>query len=333
MSKKIKTLKEQPSKVRVPEVQPAHTLKARLKAVPHGVAIILPASRSFYHHPFGQRIMLQRWKDLAKVSLGLLGVFGVMGFFMIRAMWQPVVNYLQWAFGNGSLAHAVVTVAALGIPVAGWVVIMYVASATLLSSILNKEFTIFHGERMTIKTTFLGITRQEADYEFSGMQHFRFLPEPPKGQGHLQFEYEGQVVECCRALDAAEAQVIYTQITDIMTSHCHVVEQIVFGTSQMSDNALSEKRASHYTLQNPDVSSLTTSFFHLKHLHIQTESYDLYQLEQFLTYAVNYIGEEYLKEYVEVHLYGNLERLDTNLRNSLTNLCKQVYEYPSKFPL
>jgi hypothetical protein len=314
------------------------TTMTKIQVIPQGVVIKLPAPRDFYHPP-GKRITLQRWKELASVSLGLWVVFAIMGFFAIRMMWRPVVEHIETSVANGALAHTVGIVAALGLPVAGWVGFMYVTSATLLSGILNKELTIFHDDQITIKTTFLGLTKQEAAYEFRRMQNFRFLQEPPKGQGYLQFEYDEQTVECCQALSGPEAQILYTRITDMMTYRCHAVEEIVFGTSLQSDDALSEKEAfsekgalskteaSCRILHNPDVVSLTTPFFHLKHLHIHIGSYDFYQLERFLTYAVNYIGEDYLEEHVEAHLYGNPEKLDTNLRNNLMNLCKEVHEH------
>jgi hypothetical protein len=78
------------------------------------------------------------------------------------------------------------------------------------------------------------------------------------------------------------------------------------------------------TLRNPDVFTLTIAMPVLKRIHIHTETYDFYQVERFITYAVNYVGQKHLKEHVEVHIYGDPERLHPNLRNTFNNLCKQV---------
>ena len=99
------------------------------------------------------------------------------------------------------------------------------------------------------------------------------------------------------------------------------VDLIIFGekTSQ-EDNP-------YTTLHNPDFSECTLLVLHLKQVVIYTATYDFFQVERFLTYAVNYIGQKYLKKYVDVHLYGDPEKLHPNLRNSLTNLCRRIHRH------
>jgi hypothetical protein len=75
---------------------------------------------------------------------------------------------------------------------------------------------------------------------------------------------------------------------------------------------------------NPDVSNLTMSMSHLKKVKIYTETYSFHQVERFLTYAVNYIGQKHLKENVEVDIYGDPDKLHPNLRNNFEHLCKRV---------
>ena len=75
---------------------------------------------------------------------------------------------------------------------------------------------------------------------------------------------------------------------------------------------------------NPDVLTLTIAMPVLKRINIHTKTYDFYQVERFITYAVNYVGQKHLKEHVEVHVYGDPDKLHPNLRNSLENLCKCV---------
>ena len=78
------------------------------------------------------------------------------------------------------------------------------------------------------------------------------------------------------------------------------------------------------TLPNLDLSEFTISMSRLERIEIYTETYDFHLVERFITYAVNYIGQGYLKNNVEVHIYGDQNKLHPNLRNSLENLCKCV---------
>ncbi len=97
------------------------------------------------------------------------------------------------------------------------------------------------------------------------------------------------------------------------------IETILFGA--LSSNTCHPLT----TLKNPDVSELAVPMNRVRHVFIDTETYDFYQVERFLTYAVNYIGQKHLKKHVNVHIYGDPDKLHPNLRNTLTNLCKRVY--------
>ena len=78
------------------------------------------------------------------------------------------------------------------------------------------------------------------------------------------------------------------------------------------------------TLFEADITELSMSMSQLKKIIVSTETYNFHQVERFITYAVNYIGQEYLKNNVEVHIYDDPSKLHPNLRNSLENLCKCV---------
>jgi HEAT repeat protein len=78
---------------------------------------------------------------------------------------------------------------------------------------------------------------------------------------------------------------------------------------------------------NPDVSELTIPMSNLKRIEMYTESYNVLQVERFMTYAINYIGQKHLKKHVEVHIYGDPEKLHLNLQNAFKNLCKSVKVY------
>lgn len=117
-----------------------------------------------------------------------------------------------------------------------------------------------------------------------------------------------------------------TIFSERMYELCHLckevdvdVETIIFGTTP------SKKSPSPHTVYNPDMSTFTLPMPHVKQVSIHTDTYDFHQLERFLTYAVNYMGQKPLKKQVGVHIYGDPEKLHPNLHNSLTNLCNCVY--------
>ena len=75
---------------------------------------------------------------------------------------------------------------------------------------------------------------------------------------------------------------------------------------------------------NPDASSLTRPLPALIRIDIFSDSYNFQLVERFFTYAVNALGQAYLKKEVIVHVYGTLAELQPNLRNVCQNLCQQV---------
>ena len=101
------------------------------------------------------------------------------------------------------------------------------------------------------------------------------------------------------------------------------IETIIFGST--TSTAYSSRTAWH----NPDSSELTLPLSHLKQIVVYPETYNFHLLERFLTYAVNYIGQKYLRKKVEVHIYGDPDKLHQNLHNNFTNLCKDVVVHNS----
>lgn len=111
-------------------------------------------------------------------------------------------------------------------------------------------------------------------------------------------------------------------------SLCHLckdvdvaTDTIVFGEIPLTDNS------ARYPAYNPDLTTFSLRMPSLRQVIIHTETYNFHHVERFLTYAVNYIGQDVLHENVEVHLYGDPKKLHPNLQNSLTHLCKTVYEH------
>lgn len=99
---------------------------------------------------------------------------------------------------------------------------------------------------------------------------------------------------------------------------CSFITTVILGKSVVSVDDL---RTVFY---NPDVSELTSSLCNLNKIIIDTVTYDFRKVERFITYAVNYIGKEHLKNNVEVHIYGDPKKLHQNLHNLFNSLCKKV---------
>ena len=76
--------------------------------------------------------------------------------------------------------------------------------------------------------------------------------------------------------------------------------------------------------RNPDSSELTLPLAQLKQIVVDSETYNFHLVERFLTYAIDHIGQDYLKKNVDAHIYGDPEKLQQNLRNNFTNLCKSI---------
>ena len=105
---------------------------------------------------------------------------------------------------------------------------------------------------------------------------------------------------------------------------CTTVQSIIFGHPAI------ERQVSDRTVWNPHISESTVPMLTLQQVLIDTETYVPHQVERFLTYAVNHIGQTYLKQCVEVHIYGEGRQLHTNVKNALTNLYRSVRVHDHK---
>lgn len=169
--------------------------------------------------------------------------------------------------------------------------------------------------RLTDDVLIVGST----SYNIAHISQVRFNTNPRQTHGALYFTHQNEVIQFFESLPLQEAQALCRSLSDILAFRCHVVTTIVFGDKEVDDEP-SEK-----ILNNPDVAELTFPFVRLRNLIIQTDSYDFHQVERFLTYAVNAIGDDYLKEHVEVHVYGDPAKLHANLQNTLTNVCHHMH--------
>jgi HEAT repeat protein len=107
-------------------------------------------------------------------------------------------------------------------------------------------------------------------------------------------------------------------IHETLSFACTKVNAVVFG----EDVAQSENRQSE--LHNIDTATLSLPFSKLQYIRIFTETYDFHLTERFVTYAINVLGEKFLKKHVSVDILGDVEKLHPNLLNTFKHLCKSV---------
>jgi hypothetical protein len=200
----------------------------------------------------------------------------------------------------------------------GWMIFEIAGLYTLLNTYFGKEKLLISKNGLTLGHYILGIGKGKT-YDMFRIHDIRLAPSEFLIRGKLWFNYESQTVTCCHNIGSVEAQQLVHQLSDLITFRCPTIETIAFGSNSRN---ISDPRT---MLQNPDVSTLPFPFLQLKQVIIEIETYDFHQVERFLTYAINVLGQTYLKNRVDVHIYGNPERLHVNLRNNLANLCKRVH--------
>jgi hypothetical protein len=265
-------------------------------------------------------------KKLQCIFAGLLGISG--GFELIRTLWS-LWDFFDWN-SWGSLFVGII-----------WGIISFscgIVGGLFLAGTFSKEKLIISQTTMTRQH---GMSRRKQTYELRHIWNVRFEKFDHKlavvkslrkesQKWNLLFDYgkgkdeNGLTIKCWERINRVEAERLVTILSDILTFRCHAVQRVIFGAHQ------DPKPAPFTTLQNPDVSTLTTPFFHLKQVLIHSETYDFHQVERFLTYAINHLGQDYLKKNVDVYIYGDAEKLEPNLYNNFRNLCKGVHLHDRK---
>jgi HEAT repeat protein len=106
---------------------------------------------------------------------------------------------------------------------------------------------------------------------------------------------------------------------EALKSLCGSITAVIFGKP-------AEKNDLRVVYINPEASNLTLPLRSLSKIIIYIETFDFRKLERFVTYALNYIGREYLKNNVEVYIHGEHKKLPHNLRNLFKDLFKNLKE-------
>jgi hypothetical protein len=294
-----------------------------IRAIPHGIEIAMPSIPGI-------------WGKLSGiiVSIGCIigGGYGVviLVLLMLTLIPSPLTRERWWSLmGEGDVIG--ILIGMLGSGIVG------IAGCLILAKMFSKN-------TLTISQTTLmkynGVSGRKQTYDLRHIQNIRYTQDKPRterngqlmrkasAQRTLLLEYgKGNATQepitpltipCCERINPHEAEYLVTVLSDLLSFHCHVVTCIIFGSPPRSESV------SLTTLLNPDVSALTTPFFHLHQVVIYADSYDFHHVERFLTYAINYMGQEYLKHHVDVLLYGDMKELHPNLRNNLVTICQRV---------
>jgi hypothetical protein len=274
-----------------------HTRERQIEtSAPKGVSVTTT--------PQGFTFSLSPQKELIfplTFGVAILGIVSLVGGYSL------LTSPLKEAIVSGIQLLGVVLV--LGVPLLGELARMLFGSDRIILS--NTTMRLVH--HLFWKET-------EQRYEISKIHHLGVTPQSLKTQGHLSFEYASHCVTFGKDINPAEAAYVVRQIHTILDHRCHSTERIMFGALHVPDDGKLS------TLRNPDVSDLTVPYICLQHINIDTKTYNFHQVERFLTYAVNYLGQEYLKNHVEVQVYGDSQELHPNIRNILTNVCRHVVE-------
>ncbi len=108
---------------------------------------------------------------------------------------------------------------------------------------------------------------------------------------------------------------LITRLIEQMYRH---VEQVIFGKPS------SDQFNPRTTLINPNVFELSSPLSHLKQIAISAKTYHSQQVEQFFSYAVEYIGREHLITQVDVQVYGDPNDVEQALLNTINQLCRSL---------
>jgi hypothetical protein len=293
--------------------------RSKIRTISKGMKISIPIRRPF-------PVMIERysggWKrsdyyELPHICSILLFLVWSLGMIMLIDMFffdilPPHILPFKDPAGTPKVFDAFVV---------GTLLVWALGEGYLLYALFSEETLLFLSGQVSIGESLFGMNLRQTRYAMQKIRHLHVDPEKSPQLGRVVFEYEGQIIRYGKNIDTQEAEYLVQIWTNLMTSHYHSVKRIIFGVFPLIENN------PFTTARNIDFSTVTFPFVHVTQILIDTTTYDFHQLEQFLTYAVNYMKPSYLKHHVEVYVYGDPKKLHPNLRNNLTNLCKRVQRH------
>jgi hypothetical protein len=266
----------------------------KIKRISEGVAFLLPSQ---FH--FGDIEITELTSPLLNASL--IGLFWL---------------YVMWTFFGVLWVEFPVYLASL---IAGWGGLGIYGLCLVFYFLVDEQISITR-TRLTTRKQLWGYPVSAANhYDLPQIHGLRHVSGMPSRRSYLLFDYQKQTIKFGITREEADALRLFQYLTDIRTWRCQTVTHIIFGAEVPS------LETDANVFQNPDVTDLTTPFFHLKQICLMADSYNFQQVERFLTYAVNYLGQDYLKTHVAVHIYGDVQKIQSNLLNNFNYLCQYVH--------
>jgi hypothetical protein len=168
-----------------------------------------------------------------------------------------------------------------------------------------------------------------APYEIPRIRNLRLAPDDGDYEGRLCFEYDDQTCDFGYNLPRHEAESLLTSLARCLNIPYYAITRVVFGDEPGNDTH--QPRRGHEfnsCLKNPDVAQLRYPLQYLKEICVYADTAYDHQIEQFLTYGLASLGQQYFATHVTVCMYGDVHKLSVNVKNSLTNVCKSVSAIP-----
>jgi hypothetical protein len=200
---------------------------------------------------------------------------------------------------------------------AGYTMMAGLSLWRILSILLTHERIDISRDQLSIVSSSWGKT-QAHSYRIHDICVGQHSSETDTSHKNLVLTYHAQPLDFSPIMRPSDRQLLAQHLGEILTFRCQSVEHIIFGTGIDASSDVVP------TLSNPDVSTLTAPFVHLNTLSIEADTYELPCVERFITYAVNVMGRAYLKQCVEVRIYGHAGHVHPNLLKTLTELCQHI---------
>ncbi len=285
-----------------PVIQHIPQRRVKIEIIDHGIRISIPISQEKFiqkNHFVGSGIGDLSFWLVASTIIGILGIgIALDQYYMENLAWWLILSLCGWFVGE------VVTLLVLLVSVFG--------SEKIILSPTHISIGIYLGQ--------LGICSKHPLQAVEGLQRAPLNNLPNK----FVLNYQGRSIPFGHYITDVDADAAYTQLRTIVEARCHTITDVLFGS--IPDSIHAETLA-----VTPDVSELQFPYVQLQHIHIDVETCNIYQVEQFLTYAINVIGRKKLKEQVTAHLYDPIEQLRPNIYNNLTLLCREVVMHAASY--
>lgn len=232
-------------------------------------------------------------------------LFGVWGLTWVLGAGIGTFNIWLWWRGAWYLRSL------MGIGLLGWMMAWGYGAWPIVREFFQREALLFSCKGLRVMKCVL-FWRQMTQYPLSA------IPEIHAMENTVAFHLHGKTVYCGRHLTQEHAIELANQLTAIVNAQ--QIVQVVFGDSTKPDSQ------DAVTLFNPNMVSVKMPpLYRLQWLVLHTPTYDLCLVEVFLTHVLNTLGIQYVKNNLNVAIYGSIDRLHPNLLKNIRTFCHHIY--------